>query len=156
MQPDEFAAGWEQVEDADQQFVGYEATEVDTEVLGFRRLDGRVALQLRENPFYAESGGQVSDHGRIEGDGWQLVVDDVRRIGGRVAVVGAVNGDFAPGEVRATVEEPPRRDTERNHTATHLLHAALRRVLGEHVHQQGSLVAPDRAALRFQPHGRAE
>jgi alanyl-tRNA synthetase len=147
MDADALAAGWEEVEEGEQEFAAYRATDIETDVLGFRRLDGRLALQLRENPFYSESGGQVSDSGRIQGDGWHLVVDEVRRVGGRVAVVGSVEGDFHPGPVRATVEEPTRRDTERNHTATHLLHAALRRVLGEHVHQQGSLVAPDR--LRF-------
>jgi alanyl-tRNA synthetase len=120
---------------------------VETEVLAYRRQNGRLALQLRENPFYAESGGQVSDRGRVAGEGWRMEVDEVRRIGGRVAVVGNVEGEFAPGPVRAEVETPNRRDTERNHTATHLLHAALREVLGEHVQQQGSLVAPDR--LRF-------
>jgi alanyl-tRNA synthetase len=144
---DTFAAGWELVEEAEQEFAAYRTTAVDTDVLAFRRQDGRLALQLRANPFYAESGGQVSDSGRIEGDGWRVVVDEVRRVGGRVAVVGNAEGEFAPGPVRAVVEEPVRRETERNHTATHLLHAALRRVLGEHVHQQGSLVAPDR--LRF-------
>jgi alanyl-tRNA synthetase len=144
---DAFAAGWEEVEPGEQEFVGYRATSLQTEILAYRRQDGRLGLQLRENPFYAESGGQVSDSGEIQGEGWRMRVDEVRRIGGHVAAVGDVEGEFTPGPVRATVEEPTRRDTERNHTATHLLHAALRRVLGDHVHQQGSLVAPDR--LRF-------
>ncbi|CAN5799662.1 alanine--tRNA ligase [soil metagenome] len=147
IEDDTFSAGWEEVERGEQEFAGYRATELETEILAFRRQNGRVALQLRENPFYVESGGQVSDHGRIEGEGWRMVVDEVRRVAGRVAVVGDVEGDFSPGRVQAIVEEPTRRDTERNHTATHLLHAALRRVLGEHVFQQGSLVAP--ARLRF-------
>jgi alanyl-tRNA synthetase len=151
MGSDAFAMGWEEVEGAagaEQEFAAYRATSLETDVLAFRRMDdGRVALQLRENPFYAESGGQVSDTGRVEGEEWTLVVDEVRRVAGRVAVVGAADGEFRPGRVRATVEEPSRRDTERNHTATHLLQAALRLTLGEHVHQQGSLVEPDR--LRF-------
>ncbi|HEU0012908.1 MAG TPA: alanine--tRNA ligase [Longimicrobium sp.] len=148
MEADAFALGWEEVQGSEQDFAAYRATAAETDVLAYRRMeDGRLALQLRENPFYAESGGQVSDRGHVRGDGWTLAVDEVRKVAGRVAVVGKVEGDFVPGRVRAEVEERDRRDTERNHTATHLLHAALRRVLGEHVHQQGSLVAPDR--LRF-------
>jgi alanyl-tRNA synthetase len=148
---DELAAGWTELEPAEQSFVGYEATEVETTVMAFRREDGRLALQLRENPFYVEAGGQVSDRGEVEGAGWRLAVDDVRRVGGRAAVLGRVEGEFPdarePLPVRARVAAVARHDTERNHTATHLLHAALRAVLGEHVLQRGSLVAPDR--LRF-------
>ncbi len=67
-------------------FVGYETVEIETQVTALRRLDdGRVAVMLRESPFYAESGGQVSDRGEIEGDGWRLDVDDVRKVEGRPA-----------------------------------------------------------------------
>jgi alanyl-tRNA synthetase len=157
---DEFSQGWEELDPAaEQEFVGYETTEIETEIIAIRRENGRLALQLRRNPFYAAAGGQVSDRGLIEGAGWILAVDDVRKVAGRVAVVGDVEGEFptelggdvagvaAPLTVLARVERPTRLDTERNHTATHLLHAALRRVLGDHVLQRGSLVAPDR--LRF-------
>ncbi|HEY0016061.1 MAG TPA: alanine--tRNA ligase [Longimicrobium sp.] len=151
VEADALAMGWEEVpeaEGAEQDYAAYRATALETDVLAFRRMeDGRIALQLRENPFYAESGGQVSDRGHVRGDGWTLAVTEVRKVAGRIAVVGAVEGDFVPGTVTAEVEEPVRRDTERNHTATHLLHAALRRVLGDHVHQQGSVVEPGR--LRF-------
>ncbi|HEU0051631.1 MAG TPA: alanine--tRNA ligase-related protein, partial [Longimicrobium sp.] len=151
VEADALADGWETVPGAagaEQEFAAYRATELETDVLAYRWMDdGRLALQLRENPFYAESGGQVSDTGHVRGQGWEMRVDDVRKVAGRVAVLGPAEGDFAAGVVRARVEEPLRRDTERNHTATHLLHAALRAVLGEHVHQMGSLVAPDR--LRF-------
>jgi alanyl-tRNA synthetase len=144
---DDFAERWEMVQEGAQEFVAYRETAVRTDLLAVRRDDGRLALQLRRNPFYAESGGQVSDRGVIRGSGWRLPVDEVRRVGDRIAVAGPLEGDFEPGQVEAVVEEPARRDTERHHTATHLLHAALREVLGEHVQQQGSLVAPDR--LRF-------
>jgi alanyl-tRNA synthetase len=148
---DELAHGWTELEEVEQEFVGHDATAVDTAVVAFRRQNGRLAVVLRENPFYVEAGGQVSDRGAVEGDGWRLVVDDVRRVGGRAAVVGRVDGEFPDADaaipVRARVEAAARLDTERNHTATHLLHAALRSVLGTHVLQRGSLVAPDR--LRF-------
>ena len=149
---DALAQGWEDLDaEAEQEFVGYQSTKVETDVISYRRENGRLAIQLRSNPFYIESGGQVSDPGVVEGDGWRLVVDDVRRIAGRVAVLGDVEGNFPGGKeplkVQAVVLAADRHDTERNHTATHLLHAALRNVLGTHVLQRGSLVAPDR--LRF-------
>jgi alanyl-tRNA synthetase len=139
---------------ADVSFVGYETIEIETQVTAIRRLDdGRVAMLLRETPFYAESGGQVSDRGEIVGEGWRLEVDDVRKVDGRPAAVGVLSGDFRFGRVTARVPSTQRRDTERNHTATHLLHAALRQVLGEAVHQAGSLVAPDRLRFDFTHHG---
>jgi alanyl-tRNA synthetase len=137
---------WERHVAAEQEWVGYEHLAVDTEVLASARDNGGCLLKLRANPFYAESGGQVSDRGYIEGDGWRMEVRDVLRHEGEVVVAGPIEGDFRPGGVRAVVDGARRR-TQRNHTATHLLHAALRTVLGEHVTQAGSLVAPDR--LRF-------
>ena len=129
-------------------FVGYEARDAETDALGVRALDdGRVAVLLRESPFYAESGGQVSDVGEIVGEGWRVDVDDVRKLDGKPVAIGKASGNVRAGHVHARVPRSVRLDTERNHTATHLLHAALREVLGEHVRQAGSLVAPDR--LRF-------
>jgi alanyl-tRNA synthetase len=135
-------------------FVGYDRTEADTVVLDYAKLgDGRVAVMLRETPFYAESGGQISDTGVIEGDGWKVDVDEVRKIDGRVTAIGEAKGEVGFGVAHATVPRNKRLDTERNHTATHLLHAALREVLGDHVHQAGSLVAPDRLRFDFTHHG---
>jgi alanyl-tRNA synthetase len=135
-------------------FVGYDRIQTDTEVTAIRELpEGRVAVVLRESPFYAESGGQVSDRGVITGDGWAIDVDEVRRIDGKPAVLGKATGHVSAGRATATVPRDVRLDTERNHTATHLLHAALRSTLGQHVHQAGSLVAPDRLRFDFTHHG---
>ncbi len=140
-----------------QRFVGYDVTDVETQVLAVRRLDeGRVAVLLRDTPFYAESGGQVSDIGEIVGAGkstWRVEVDDVKKVDGRLAAIGTLSGDIELGDVIARVPPARRRDITRNHTATHLLHAALRRVLGEHVHQAGSVVEPDRLRFDFTHHG---
>ena len=135
-------------------FTGYDSLDVTTEVIAKRDLpDGRAAVILRETPFYVESGGQISDRGEIQGDGWRVDVEEVRKIDGRIAALGKVTGKVELGKARAIVPRDRRRDTERNHTATHLLHAALRQVLGEHVHQAGSLVAPDRLRFDFTHHG---
>ena len=135
-------------------FTGYDSLDVNTEVIAKRDLpDGRAAVILRETPFYVESGGQISDRGEILGDGWRVDVDEVRKVDGRTAALGKVTGKVQLGKARAVVPRDRRRDTERNHTATHLLHAALRQVLGEHVHQMGSLVAPDRLRFDFTHHG---
>ena len=135
-------------------FTGYDSLDVDTKVIAKRELpDKRVAVMLRETPFYAESGGQVSDRGEITGDGWSIDVDEVRKIDGRTAALGKATGQVTLGDAHASIPRDRRRDTERNHTATHLLHAALRKVLGEHVHQAGSLVAPERLRFDFRHHG---
>ena len=151
-------ATWEQAgvdsADAAGRFVGYDTVRIESQVAAVRRLEGgRVAVLLRESPFYAESGGQVSDHGEIVGDGWRVDVDEVRRLDGRVAAVGKLEGTLKFGTAVARVPSDRRRDTERNHTATHLLHAALRQLLGEHVHQAGSVVEPDRLRFDFTHHG---
>jgi alanyl-tRNA synthetase len=151
---EDLVEGWQTLQaKGDQRFSGYDQLESATDVLAVRISADGVALQVAENPFYIEGGGQVSDTGRVEGDGWSTEIRDVVRVGDRVALLGTVpEGALpvpleAPLRVRAIVDSVARRDTERNHTATHLLQAALRDVLGTHVVQRGSLVAPDR--LRF-------
>jgi len=136
------------------QFVGYDTVEIDTLVTAIRHLgDDRVAVLLRETPFYAESGGQISDRGEILGQGWRVDVNEVRKIDGRTAAIGKLTGEITFGPAAARVPSDRRKDTERNHTATHLLHAELRHVLGEHVHQAGSVVEPDRLRFDFTHHG---
>ena len=138
-----------------QRFVGYARTCAETELLAIREAGERLSVVLSENPFYREAGGQVSDEGRVVGDGWELLVDSAEEAGGATAVSGRwrrtsrdeAGALYFDGSVRAEVDTTRRLDVERNHTATHLLHAALGRVLGGHVRQMGSLVAPDR--LRF-------
>jgi alanyl-tRNA synthetase len=149
---DSASGGWQELSTEPQAFVGYHTTWVETAVLAWRREGDSLGLILRENPFYVESGGQVSDGGEVHGSGWTLFVTDVRKVDGRTALLGSVEGSFPdrptiPLAAEALVPADVRHDTERNHSATHLLHAALRKVLGEHVVQRGSLVAPDR--LRF-------
>jgi alanyl-tRNA synthetase len=104
---------------------------------------------LDRTPFYAEAGGQVGDAGELSGPGIRFIVEDTQRRGSAHAHIGkVVEGSISVGDtLGAHVNGERRRATALNHTATHLLHAALRKVLGTHVQQKGSLVAPDR--LRF-------
>jgi len=138
---------------AKQKWVGYDTTQAETDVLRFRQASDVVEVVLQENPFYAESGGQVSDTGRVKGEGWTLDVEGVEKVDGMSAVVGHFADEFEPTSVLAQVDEPRRKNIERNHTATHLVHAALRKVLGPHVRQQGSVVAPERLRFDFAHHG---
>jgi alanyl-tRNA synthetase len=147
---------WRSVKRGKQKFVGYQRTETDTDILAFRQEGPRVELILRENPFYAESGGQVSDVGNLTGDGWDLTVDSVRKDPKGTAVGGHFEESFEPELLHAAVDAPRRRDIERNHSATHLVHYALRKHLGTHVRQQGSLVQPDRLRFDFSHHGHIE
>jgi alanyl-tRNA synthetase len=132
-------------------FVGYEALRSETAVAAAEELSGNGApvalVKLEESPFYPEGGGQVSDSGRIRWDGVEARVADVYRLADDQVI--RVEGRPPPaGErVEAEVDHETRYATMRNHTATHLLHAALRERLGEHVRQAGSAVRPDK--LRF-------
>jgi alanyl-tRNA synthetase len=144
---------WRTVKRGKQKFVGYQTTEAETDVLAFRQEGPRVELVLKENPFYAESGGQVSDTGGIAGDGWSLAVETVRKDLKGTVVGGVFDETFEPTSLHAAVDAPRRRDIERNHSATHLVHYVLRKRLGSHVRQQGSLVQPERLRFDFSHHG---
>ncbi|NOY53325.1 MAG: alanine--tRNA ligase [Deltaproteobacteria bacterium] len=140
-------------------FVGYERIEAVATVVALIQ-EGKVVEAVSKGeealavldvtPFYAESGGQVGDQGRIEWEGGSAVVHETRRPAGEM-IVHAVRVEEGKLQTRqavtAKVDSEVRRKTADNHTATHILQAVLRRVLGDHVKQAGSLVAPDR--LRF-------
>ncbi len=116
---------------------------------------GTVELFLDRTPFYAEGGGQVGDIGTIVTEtGSASVFDTVAALPGLSAHRARVSGEIYAGQdALAAIDGPRREATRRNHTGTHLLHAALREVLGEHVRQQGSLVAPDRLRFDFSHRG---
>ena len=139
------------LEEAHSLFVGYDELEIEAQVVKAEEgEDGQVWFFLDRTPFYAEAGGQVGDRGRIEGEGFVVEVEDVQKARGGIVHKGRlVEGETEAlaGTVVARVDRQARRDAERNHTATHLLHESLRQTLGDHVGQMGSLVAPDR--LRF-------
>ena len=132
-------------------FVGYDELEIGAQVIHAEGgEDDWVRLVLDPTPFYAEAGGQVGDRGRIEGKDFIVEVENVQKVHGVIVHIGRlVEGEVQTltGAVEARVDRQARMDAERNHTATHLLHESLRRTLGDHVGQMGSLVAPDR--LRF-------
>ena len=139
-------------------FVGYETTERETTIGAVQADDGRVLVKLVESPFYATGGGQVADSGYVEcfdGD-CRARVEDVLRLGDdQVVALAPERGTIAAGErVRAHVDRAARHATECNHTATHLLHASLRQLLGTHVRQAGSYVGPDKLRFDF-THGKA-
>ena len=142
-------------------FVGYDTLETGATLTAVKQGGDRLLVVLDKTPFYAESGGQVGDHGTIETDNYRLDVTDTRKDGEQIVHFVTSARDkvrdcaVSPADlsfdgavtVEAAVDRARRVATERNHTATHLLHAALRKVLGEHVQQKGSLVTPER--LRF-------
>ncbi|MFL5819527.1 MAG: alanine--tRNA ligase [Solirubrobacteraceae bacterium] len=139
-------------------FTGYETVEQHTTVGAVDHRDGRALVKLVESPFYAAGGGQVSDAGAVECEtgGCHARVTEVYRLGDDQAVeLDVEKGELAAGErVVARVDPRARRATEANHTATHLLHAALRARLGTHVRQAGSYVGPDKLRFDF-THGQA-
>ena len=137
-------------------FVGYETLRATTGLAAVAAENGNALVKLEESPFYAEGGGQVADSGRVTWDGGEAEVRDVYRVGEDQAIEVVVTaGELEPGRpVDAVVDRATRHATMRNHTATHLLHAALRERLGDHVRQAGSAVRPDKLRFDF-THGAA-
>ena len=133
----------------DSEFVGYTELETESQIRRLYREGDRVFVTLDRTPFYGEAGGQVGDVGEIVGDGFTIRVEDTVRVGNTFVHVGKLAGadKIENPKVVARVAADVRKATARNHTATHLLHKALRETLGTHVTQAGSLVAPDH--LRF-------
>jgi alanyl-tRNA synthetase len=156
-----FTAHWEQdinTTNLSTVFVGYENLQMQAKILALQ-IEGQTVnhiknqqtaqLILDQTPFYAESGGQVGDTGILKSNNAVFVVQDTQKIGNAWLHIGQlVEGDLQIGaELNCQVDANQRQAIARNHSATHLLHAALRRVLGEHVKQKGSKVDAD--SLRF-------
>ena len=144
----------------DSVFVGYESTEVDgARVMAVRVVedkDGgqRHEIVLDQTPFYAESGGQIGDVGILEIGDERIKVLDTQKLQDRIVHYIDRFPEHLDAPVRAMVQSDRRRRIRKHHTATHLLHAALREILGTHVQQKGSLVAPDRLRFDFSHYDR--
>ncbi len=144
------------------EFAGYDQLEMPVLITGIKHVQGKLLLVLDRTPFYAESGGQVGDRGWIESGTYRLQVSDTIKDGDAIVhlvteafdkildtsiSVDDLQLDEKELSAEASVDRHLRQDTESNHTATHLMHSALRRILGQHVQQKGSFVNAER--LRF-------
>lgn len=141
---------WTVIKEDVSEFQGYDSHQYDSGLLMYRfHGSGRADMIFEKTPFYAESGGQVGDTGIIEKNGFRMKVENtVKSALGNLSYGQADRESFDPsGVFSLKVDERRRESIRRNHTATHLLHSGLRRVLGEHVKQQGSHVSDER--LRF-------
>ncbi|MEO0106889.1 MAG: alanine--tRNA ligase [candidate division WOR-3 bacterium] len=131
-------------------FVGYEKNEVETEILRYNESGKNIEIVLAESPFYAEAGGQVGETGWIIGKDFKLKVLDTYWLQGMNTCHCEIEtGKFKPDRVVARVDLRHRKESARAHTTTHLLHAALRKILGEHARQEGSFVEPGRFRFDF-------
>jgi alanyl-tRNA synthetase len=145
-------ADWVIVNEHDfSEFIGYDSLEAKTQILRYRQVKAKgkegYQLVLSATPFYAESGGQVGDTGTLTAANWQINITDTKKENNLIIhFADALPADLT-GEVIAKVDHTKRVATAANHSATHLLHAALRKVLGHHVAQKGSLVNEEH--LRF-------
>ncbi len=142
---------WVELKEGETEFVGYDLSEVDTEILRYRKVKQKnyefYQIVLSRTPFYAEMGGQVGDKGKlICGDDVVEIIDTKRENNLPVHIAKRLPKDVTE-QVHAVIDTEARQATSCNHTATHLLHEALREVLGTHVEQKGSYVSPD--VLRF-------
>ena len=142
---------WVILAEGDSVFIGYDELECDTRILKYRKIKAKgkesYQLVLSQTPFYAESGGQVGDTGRLLSANDTVVITDTRKENNLVVHFTDALPEKVEGTFTARVESDRRSNITANHSATHLLHEALREVLGTHVEQKGSLVSPD--YLRF-------
>lgn len=159
--------GWDNAKNSEldkfsTEFVGYDTLKCETKILAITKngeladLCGEgdeISVIIEKTPFYAEMGGQVGDRGVISKGGSDIIeISDTQKLGGGqfIGFGKVVSGGFSVGDtVLASVDENSRKSTERNHTCCHILQAALREVLGEHVHQSGSYVDPYRCRFDF-------
>jgi len=130
------------------QFIGYESTVTEARIVQWRKLDETIEMVLDRSPFYPEAGGQASDKGYISASSFKVTIENVQRSNDLIVHIGQLEtGALVDEPVRAVVDEARRRAIQRAHTATHLLHHALRDILGKDTRQEGSFVDEDR--LRF-------
>ena len=145
------ATDWVELRDGVTEFVGYDLTECDVNILRYRKVTQKnksfYQIVLDRSPFYAEMGGQVGDRGTLTVDDEVIEVTDTKRENNLPVHITSKLPSDVNATFRAAIDLEARRATECNHTATHLLHAALRQVLGTHVEQKGSYVDP--VSLRF-------
>lgn len=138
--------------DEETEFVGYDSLEASTRIVKYRKISAKgkeqYQLVLSVTPFYAEGGGQVGDTGvLLSENGEKVYITDTKKENGLIVHFVKQLPNEIDALFEAKVDAKKRKDTESNHSATHLLHAALKEVLGDHVNQKGSLVSPD--VLRF-------
>ncbi len=145
------ATDWVTVSEGETEFVGYDVTSCPTRILRYRKVTQKnkefYQIVLSTTPFYAEMGGQVGDSGWLICGDEKVEIYDTKRENGQAVHLSKKLPSNVEAEFTARINEANRRATECNHTATHLLHAALREVLGTHVEQKGSFVSP--GMLRF-------
>ncbi len=142
---------WQIVKDGNVSFVGYDSMETTTHILKYRKVSGKgkelYQIVLEQTPFYAESGGQVGDSGQLTINNSQLTIIDTKKENDLIIHFAETIPENVTGEVIATVDAERRHKITIHHSVTHLMHAALRNVLGKHVAQKGSLVNDEN--LRF-------
>jgi alanyl-tRNA synthetase len=147
---EEGLTGFEIINNSPTIFTGYDELKTEAEIIGFKNENGQSFIILDKSPFYPESGGQTDDKGKILIGDTHLKIDGLAKINNQVVHIADNEShiQIKTGlKVTAVVDEKRRWDIMRNHSATHFLHAALRKILGTHVQQSGSYVGPDR--LRF-------